>query len=109
MENKISRIVIGLIAILLMQVVFGILAIYLHEMTHKFDFRNIEKTNEEICVLMCDEGFGSYTFEFEFQKEEIERIDQYTETHAGLVTIAVYLLYLLVALLILENIIREEK
>jgi hypothetical protein len=60
-------------------------SIYIHELTHKYDFKDIDKTNEKMCVLInCEYNnkvyFGYYIFESD--DITVQRISIYTENNA---------------------------
>ena len=80
-------------------------SIYAHELSHKWDFRNIEKTNEEFCVLNnCNDGtvLGNYGFTSDDKyRDEIERISKHTEIRAYAVSLLVWTSYLLLIILII--------
>lgn len=68
-----------------------ILSVPVHELTHKFDYRNIEKTNEHICLYFnCSSEnvsrVGYYEFEYTYSdkdtREKVKEISSYTEKHA---------------------------
>ena len=77
-----------------------LIGIPLHELTHKFDFRNIEKTNEKMCILGCGDAVGYYSFEIaQSEEEEYQRIHRYTEIHAYSITV----IWLIISLFILNK------
>lgn len=102
METQ-SILLLILFIILQIPVFYG--AIYAHELSHKYDFRNIEKTNEDFCVgFNCNEGsFGHYKFESKITPEVLE-IHKYTEFKAWSITIGVLLAYILFVLMCLKYI-----
>jgi hypothetical protein len=62
-----------------------VMSIVLHEYVHKFDYRNIEKFNEKMCILDCDGNAGYYSFEYYLDEENYQKyleISKYTEFHA---------------------------
>lgn len=62
--------------------------IVFHELTHKFDFRNIDKTDERICFLGCGDDAGYYKFYYNIEdREEVLRIHKYSERNADIVSI----------------------
>ena len=77
---------------------------YIHEYYHKFDYRNIETTNENVCVLFnCESGhLGSYTFDLINDNDYIDvlKIREYTEYKAYLIQSAYCLSCFLIILLI---------
>jgi len=85
MENK-TKIII-LISLLLFQIPVIMGSIYLHEHVHKWDFKDIPKTDESFCVgFDCGEGLlGSYSFNFDDTSELVKQyqdIKQYSEYKA---------------------------
>lgn len=63
-----------------------------HEFSHYLDYKNIEKTNESMCVLNVPLGLNSHKigyYGFSFNKNyslDVEEIDRYTEKKAYLLT-----------------------
>ena len=90
-----------IIAVILLQLPFLYLAIYLHELSHKVDYRDIDKVDEDFCVLNdCGEA-GSYTFSYyDYDDEKVKRVEQFTEYKAYFVTINILLCYILLSILI---------
>lgn len=55
----------------------------LHELSHRYDFRDIEKKNESTCFLSFSDNVGYYSFSASpDQYEKIQEIDKYTEFKA---------------------------
>lgn len=72
-----------------------VLSTILHEEFHRFDLKNIEKTNEQICYLSPSKNIGFYTFEVKSQEEQnkVEEIRKFTEYKAYSVDIIITLIY----------------
>ena len=103
---------IGLI--LIMQSPLFFLNIILHEQSHKWDYRNIPKTNEDICYFNCktEGAVGYHSFQSEPKyKPELERIDKFTEKKAyliGAMPVLAYCLGVMIVLRGVHNIIKRE-
>lgn len=96
-----------IILLVVLQIPFLILSIAGHELIHKYDYRNIEKTNESFCFGSCGEGFGHYTFiPNEEQREEAMKIHQTTEIRAWTFTISILVLYLVIIIYLMIKFVK---
>lgn len=76
--------------------IIGILltSIIIHENFHRFDFRKIEKQNESICYLTSDnKNVGYYSFNHN-NLEGVNKIKEYTELKALLLSFLLICFYL---------------
>ena len=61
---------------------------YFHELTHKYDFRNVEKTDDYICVWFgCFGDVAYYYANYDPNDEEVLKVKEYTERHAIIVSL----------------------
>ncbi len=112
MIDKFERIWLFIIIVLVLQLLFIGVSTFAHELTHKFDYRNIEKTNERVCVFKnCDDGaVGSYSFCVDdSQLKETQKISKYTEINASLVSLSFVFLFFLLVLIFGKIMIKEVK
>lgn len=77
----------------------------LHEEFHRFDFRDVEKTNEEICYLAPGKNMGYYTFYVLEGKEQdkVEEIQRFAEYKAYSIDILITFIYILCLVNLLKN------
>lgn len=97
------KIVGVIIALLLLEIPFLYLSIYLHEVSHKVDYRDIEKVSDEICIgFDCDSGsLGHYKFiANNNQIEQINHIGKWTEIKALFVSFMIMLSYILLVIIV---------
>jgi len=106
----------GKILILIMFFLFfASMSIPVHELTHKFDYRNVEKSNEKICLFIgCSSEIstrlGYYYFEYSRSDEtELEIIDEYTEIHAYRTSSIFFFVCWVIFLGIFEKFQEEKK
>ena len=80
-------------------------SLYIHEYSHKWDYRNIEKTNEKVCVIYdCGDGnLGRYSFKLTNTNEydKVLEIKKYTEYKAYLMQFDFVLINTIIALLLI--------
>ena len=94
---------------------FALMSVPVHELTHKFDYRNVETSNEKICLFIgCSSEtstrLGYYYFEYnESEEAEIEIIDEYTEIHAYRTSSIFFFLCWVILLGILEKFQEGKK
>jgi hypothetical protein len=82
-----KKIIKVLIYLVLIAVSLFLLA-YFHELTHKYDFRNVEKTDDYICVWFgCSPYIAYYYANYDPEDEEVLNVKEYTERHAIIVSI----------------------
>ena len=99
-----------IVALLLVQIPFLYLSVYFHELSHKVDYRNIDKIDEDFCVLNnCNGKAGNYKFSAIGQENEINKISQYTEIKALTTSTLIMLGYILLVILIVLYIIKNDR
>ena len=85
MINKYIIIILGIV--FWFAIMFS--SVYVYEYYHKFDYRNIEIINEDVCVLLnCGEGnLGYYMFDLVNEDDYVKvlKIREYTEHRAYLI------------------------
>ena len=84
-------------AILFLLSIIGLILIgnIVHENIHRFDFKEINKTYEDICYLRLGDSISAhYRFAFaEEERNEFERIHEYTEFKAYGMNILLIIIY----------------
>ena len=74
---------------------FFLLGNILHESSHQYDYKDIEKISEEKCYLTLSETAAYYSFTHNGnESEEIQRIAKYTELKAYSINILLTFVYL---------------
>ena len=84
---------IGLLILLSIVYLFGVFfsGVYIHELVHKFEYRNIPKENESICVsvlMNCEGHFGFYYPEYDPKSQEEVK---HTELYPSIITIIYFI------------------
>jgi len=94
---------------------FALMSVPVHELTHKFDYRNVETSNEKICLFIgCSSEIstrlGYYYFEYSRSDEtELEIIDEYTEIHAYNTSLIFLFICVIIFLYLLVKFQEEKK
>lgn len=95
-------------------IIFSLIGVILsgniiHELSHKHDFKEINKTGEEICYLQLSESIASYSFSpIPGQNEKIVEIEKSTELKAYSLDFIILSAYLLSLLTVLRYIIKPQ-
>jgi hypothetical protein len=81
----------------------------IHELSHKYDFREIEKTSENTCFLTLS-GKDVAFYEFSSpsnNSKEINKINQYTEVKAYSLDIILALIYFFSLIIVIKSILTK--
>lgn len=100
--------------VLLIFSIFGVIfaSVIIHENIHKFDYRDIEKINEEICYLSFSKRMpiGYYYFETGENVTEIEMGMKMAEIKAYSVSVILMLIWVLaLTIVLIKKNVNPEK
>jgi len=115
-KNKKKKIVTISFVILFLFSLVGLFMIGIigHENMHKWNYRNVTKLSEEVCYLnfnwSSDNWIGYYKMEYpNEQKEEVNKLKEYSEFKAYGVLGIILLIYIFVFSISIKYLIQKDE